>query len=385
MLLKLRFLAAIASVAYVIALVPNAYALAAPASGQPVAKIGVIVSQIGPVADWGTSLRRGTDLALEDFNKGGGVNGRPVQAVYCENEAKPDRAIECAKKLIQEDHVVALVGGAPSGSALAMLNIPQEQHIPYLNLSSSTAITARYKDAPENYVFRAGFSDGSQIDVLLDWAKSHGYKRLGILTDTTGFGLEGKADFDKLAPAGGFTIVDEESFALTDVDMTPQLQKMRAAKPDAVLIYTIGGPASHVLESAKKIGYTTNWMGPWIFSAADFRRLSGDTGNGLHLSVPFTEGQTKSLRAFHDRMMATYHEDPMGIYTPMVYDGVTLLLQAVARSGNDPVKLRDAIESTSNFHGITAIPPHPFSKTDHDAEHAKNLVVGVLENGRVIR
>lgn len=381
----LRSFSAIASLIAIAGMALGTIAIAAPASGPPVAKVGVIVAQIGPVADWGTALRRGTDLAVQDFNRGGGANGHPVEIVYCENEGKPDRAIECAKKLIQDSKVVALVGGAPSGSALAMLNIPQEQKIPYLNLSSSTAITTRYKDSPENFVFRAGFSDGSQIDVLLNWAKAHGYKRLGLLHDTTGFGLEGKNDFDKLAPQGGFTIVDDESFALTDTDMTPQLEKMRAAKPDAVLIYTIGGPASHVLESAKKIGYNTNWMGPWIFSAADFRRLSGNDGNGLHLSVPFTENSTKSLRAFHDRMMSTYHEDPMGIYTPMVYDGVTLLLQAIARSGNDPIKLRDAIESTNNFHGITAIPPHPFSKSDHDAEHAGNLVVGVLENGRVLR
>ncbi|MBC5810191.1 MAG: ABC transporter substrate-binding protein [Candidatus Eremiobacteraeota bacterium] len=355
------------------------------ASGPTAAKIGVIIAAVGPVADWGTALRRASELAIADYNAGGGYEGRPVEAVYCENEGKPERAIECATKLIQENKVVALVGGAPSGSALAMLNVPQDQKVPYMNTSSATSITTRYKDIPGNYIFRGVAPDSAQFDALLNWAKSRHFTRLGLLSDTTGYGSDAKKDFDREAKARGFIVTDEESFAITDTDMTPQVEKMRASKPDAVLVYTIGGPAARVLESARKIGYAPNWAGPWIFAAADFRRLAGADSNGLHVSVPFTEGATKSLAAFHERMIRTYREDPMGVYTPLAYDAITLVLQALRRSGPNPQKLRDAIESTSGFHGITNIPSHPFTSSDHDSLHPDNIIVGVMHDGRVVK
>jgi branched-chain amino acid transport system substrate-binding protein len=61
-----------------------------------------------------------------------------------------------------------------------------------------------------------------------------------------------------------------------------------------------------------------------------------------------------------------------------------MLLEAIKRSGPDPQKLRDAIENTSNFHGITNIPPKPFTPTDHDALHADNIEVGVVKNASVV-
>jgi branched-chain amino acid transport system substrate-binding protein len=358
---------------------------AAPAAGPPAAKVGVIIASVGPVADWGTALKQAAQLAFDDYNAAGGYKGRPIEPVFCENEGKPERAIECANKLIQEDKVVALVGGAPSGSAMAMLNVPEDQKIPYMNTSSATAITARYKDVPSNYVFRGVAPDSAQFHALFDYAKAHGDKRLGLIYDTTGYGTDAKADFDKFAKADGFEVVDEESVTITDTDMTPQVEKMRGAKPDLVMIYTIGGPAARILESARKIGYNANWAGPWIFASGDFHRLAGPNGDGVRVSVPFVQGQTKALAAFHDRMMHTYHEDSMPVYTPLAYDSITLLLQALSRSGPDPGKLRQAIEDTKGFHGITSMPSSPFTATDHDALHPQNETVGVIKNATVVK
>ncbi len=357
---------------------------AAPASGPATVKVGVIVGAVGPVADWGTALKRAAELAFADFNAGGGYKGHPVEAVFCENEGKPERAIECANKLIQEDKVVALVGGAPSGSALAMLNVPQDSKIPYMNTSSATAITVRYRDVPGNFIFRGVAPDSAQLIGLLNYAKSQKYKRIGLIYDTTGYGLDAKNDFDRLTKAQGLNVVDEESLAITDTDMTPQVEKMKAATPDFVMIYTIGAPAARVLESARKIGYNANWAGPWIFASDDFHRLAGPNSDGIRVSVPFVVGQTKSLAAFHNRMISTYKEDPMPVYTPLAYDSITLLLQAINRVGPDPQKIRDAIEDTSGFHGITNIPSKPFTPGDHDALHPQNIEVGVVKNSSVV-
>jgi branched-chain amino acid transport system substrate-binding protein len=380
----LRKFASAATVVTAAAALLSPIALGAPATGPAVVKVGVITAAVGPVADWGTALKRASELAFADFNAGGGYQGHPVEAVYCESEGKPDRTIECANKLIQEDKVVALVSGAPSGTAMAMLNVPQDSRIPYMNTSSATAITTRYRDVPGNYIFRGVAPDSAQLIGLLNYAKSHNFKRVGLIYDTTGYGTDAKNDFDRLTKAQGINVVDEESIAITDSDMTPQVEKMKAANPDLVLIYTIGGPASVVLESARKIGYKPNWAGPWIFASDDFHRLAGPNSNGIRVSVPFVVGQTKPLAQFHDRLMSTYKEDPMPVYSPLAYDSITMLLEAIKRSGPDPQKLRDAIENTSNFHGITNIPPKPFTPTDHDALHADNIEVGVVKNASVV-
>jgi branched-chain amino acid transport system substrate-binding protein len=379
--MKPAFLASIGALAVALTAPPVG---AAPASGQPAAKVGVIIASVGPVADWGTALKHAAELAFADYNAAGGYKGRPIEAVFCENEGKPDRAIECANKLIQEDKVIALVGGAPSGSALAMLNVPEDQKIPYMNTSSATAITQRYRDVKGNFIFRGVAPDSAQLLGLFNFAKSHNYKKLGLIYDTTGYGTDAKSDFDRISKAQGFDVLDEESIAITDTDMTPQVEKMRAAKPDFTFIYTIGGPAARVLESARKIGYDGKWAGPWIFAAGDFHRLAGPNADGVHVSVPFVQGQTKALAAFHQRMMSSFQEDNMPVYTPLAYDSIRLLLASIDRSGPDPQKLRDAIEGFSGFHGITPIPAKPFSPTDHDALHEQNIEVGIVKNSAVV-
>ena len=220
---------------------------AAPGLAQEPYRVGAIFSITGPGSSLGIP-ERDTALMLEaDINRRGGVKGpdgalHPLKLVIYDDGSDETKAVLAAKKLIDEDKVVALVGTTLSGTSLAILDTVQRAEVPMVSCAAAAKIVE--PAAERRWVFKTPQSDALIVGALVDHLKSRGLTRVGWLNVDYAFGQLGWLAFEQAAQRAGLTIVGNEKFGQKDVDITPQLTRVKGADPQAVVVWSIPPSAS---------------------------------------------------------------------------------------------------------------------------------------------
>ena len=266
-------------------------------------KIGVTGPFTGGSSSMGVSMRDGVKLAVEEINKSGGVLGRQLQVVERDDEAKNERGVQIAQELINKEKVTATVGYINTGVALASQRFFQDAKIPVMNnVATGTAITAQFKDQPDNYIFRNSAKDSIQAPMIVEEAITRrGFKKVAILADSTNYGQLGREDLEKALLAKGVKPVAVEKFNIKDVDMTAQLLKAKEAGADAILTYGIGPELAQIANGMTKLGWKVPIVGSWTLSMANFIDNAGPGGEGARMPQTFIQdGNTPRRQAFID-------------------------------------------------------------------------------------
>jgi branched-chain amino acid transport system substrate-binding protein len=232
-----------------------AFAFAESAAGADL-KIGFTLSLTGGTDDYGKAARMGAQLALKEYNDKGGYQGQKVDAVIYDDETKPAKGVENVTRLITRDKVFAIVGPVNSGVALAIIDIAQKNQIPLIDtIATAEQIIERYQNAPKNYVFRVSLNDGIQTSFMIDYIKSRKYQRIGLMHDSTGWGQSGRDTALRLLKDANLDLAaGPEVFDQNDSDMTTQLTKMRDAKVDFVIAYSLAPAAVQIAKSSRRLG-----------------------------------------------------------------------------------------------------------------------------------
>jgi len=240
-------------------------------------KIGFTLSLTGGTDDYGKGARMGAELALKEYNDKGGYQTKKVEAVIYDDETKPAKGVENVTRLITRDKVFAIVGPVNSGVALAIIDIAQKNQVPLMDtVATAEQIIERYKNAPKNYIFRVSLNDGIQTSFMIDYIKGRQYQRVGLMHDSTGWGQRGRDTALRLLKDASLNLVaGPEVFDQNDSDMTTQLTKMRDAKVDFVIAYSLAPAAVQIAKSMQKIGLKTPWTGTWALVAPNFLKLGG--------------------------------------------------------------------------------------------------------------
>jgi branched-chain amino acid transport system substrate-binding protein len=206
------------------------------------------------------------------------------------------------------------------------------------------------------------------------------------MNDTSGYGMGTKATGEKLLQNSGFKILDQETFNIGDTDMTAQLQKMKDAGVKQIIDFGLGPENSNLLRSAQKIGYNVQFSGAWGWSDPVVPQLAGkDLAEGVITVASFTIDRSAAAMDFHNKLIRDYNEDIFPITSAQSYDATKMMLQALSKSGPDPLKLRDAIENIDGFQGVTAAPAHPFSVDRHHSLEAKDMFAATWKAGVLVR
>ncbi len=366
--------------------------VASGASAADPIKIGVAGPFTGGSSSMGVSMRDGVRLAVEEINKGGGVLGRPLQAVERDDEAKNERGVQIAEELINKEKVAATVGYANTGVALASQRFYQEARIPVMNnVATGSVITKQFTDQSENYIFRNAANDSIQAPMIVDEAVKRGFKKVAILADSTNYGQLGKADLEKALEGKGLKAVAVEKFNIKDVDMTPQLLKAKEAGADAVLTYGIGPELAQIANGMTKLGWKVPIVGSWTLSMSNYIDNSGPGGEGARMPQTFIqEGNTPKRKAFIDAYLKEFKPKNDRIDSPVSaaqgYDSVYLLAAAMKQAGStDGPKVKAALEALSTkVDGVVMTYDKPFTKDDHEAITSNIPVFGEVKGGKVI-
>jgi branched-chain amino acid transport system substrate-binding protein len=255
-------------------------------------------------------------------------------------------------------------------------------------IGSATDITKPASASADNYMFRVSMVDRTQVVALMAYVKkSPNAKRVGFLSETTGYGQGGLKDMQEVATTQGIKPVANEKFGVNDTDMTSQLQKLRSADVDTAVVWAQGTPIGQLLRSMDKIGYFPNLISCW---AADNQSFLNAAGSQLAERTIFlrtiSEDRTPKQQQFLDRIQSRLPTASAFSFAVHGYDAAMLLAQAIKQAGGtEGPRLREALEDLRTpYEGVLKTYNHPFSRTDHEALKAEDLRWTRWQNGKLI-
>src|SRR5262245_30896097 len=204
-----------------------------------------------PSAQSGQAAVLGLTAAIDDINAAGGVLGRKLVLVVRDDVSQPPKSIQNMSDLIDNEKVVAVFGPTNSGNAMAWKHIPNQKKVPVIgNVGSGTDITKPMSSGADNYMFRVSMVDREQVAALMGYVKKNpASKVVGLMAETTGYGQGGLKDMQELAQLQGIKPAAVERFAVGDTDMTSQLNKMKAANVDTIVVWAQGTPIAQLIRS----------------------------------------------------------------------------------------------------------------------------------------
>ena len=356
-------------------------------------KVGVIGPYTGGSSSMGVSMRDGVRLAAKEINAAGGVNGNKIVLVERDDEAKNERGVQIAQEFINNEKVIATMGYINTGVVLASQRFFQEAKIPVINnVATGTMITHQFPNAAENYVFRTSAADDIQAPMIAKEAvEKRGLKKVAILADSTNYGQLGREDLEKALKKYGVTPVAEEKFNLGDVDMTSQLLKAKNAGAEVILTYAIGPELAQIANGMSKLGWKKPMIGSWTLSMASFIDTAGKNGNGATMPETFIQqpATTPKRKSFVEAYVKEFKPKNGIIASPVSaaqgYDSVYLLAAAIKQANStEGPKLLEALQNLkAPVEGVVMTYNKPFTATNHEAITAVDVVMGVVENGRV--
>jgi branched-chain amino acid transport system substrate-binding protein len=364
--------------------------LSAPALAQEVYRIGAIFSVTGPGSSLGIP-ERDTALMLEaEINARGGVKGpdgklRPIKIVVYDDGSDETKAVLAAKKLIDEDRVTAIVGTTLSGTSLAIVDTVQKAEIPTVSAAAAAKIVEPV--AERKWIFKTPQSDHLIVGVLVDYFKAKGLTRVGWLNVDYAFGQQGWIEFERAAQKAGLAVVANEKFGQKDVDMTAQLVRVKAASPQAVVVWSIPPSASIATRNFADLGLKAPLFQSHGVGNKRYIELAGPAANG----VVFPAGKLLVAEQLADAdaqkaVLLGYARDFEAKYGPRntfgghAWDAIHIVVRAMERAGADRTKVRAAIEETRNFVGITGV--FDFSPADHNGLDRRAVVMIEIVDGQ---
>lgn len=341
----------------------------------------------------GVSMRDGVRLAAKEINAAGGVNGNKIVLLERDDEAKNERGVQIAQELINNEKVVATLGFVNTGVALASQRFYQDAKIPVLNnVATGTMITKQFPNAPENYIFRNAAADNIQAPMIAKEAvEKRGLKKVAILADSTNYGQLGREDLEKALKTYGVTPVATEKFNIGDVDMTSQLLKAKNAGAEVILTYAIGPELAQIANGMSKLGWKKPMIGSWTLSMASFIDTAGKNGNGATMPETYiqTPSTTPKRKAFQEAYLKEFKPKNNNIASPVSaaqgYDSVYLLAAAIKQANStEGPKILEALQNLkAPVDGVVMTYNKPFTAANHEAISSNDVVMGVVENGRV--
>lgn len=315
---------------------------AAPAWADSI-KIGMNVPQTGFAAADGNSALIGAQLAVEQANAEGGVNGKTIELVTYDDQASPKEAVPIASKLIEKDEVVAAISGSYSGATRAAAGIFQAAGVPYVSAYAIHPDITRSGD----YVFRTSFMgevQGRAGAKLI--GKTLGKKRVVLITLKNDFGKSLATGFKDKADDFGIEIVNEYEYSIKDRQFGPIVSRVRADEPDAIYASGYFFTAGPLVAQLRSGGIDAPVIGQEGYDSEKFIEIAKEAAEG----VIITTSLDRDSKSQETQEFITKFQEKAGYKADMVgasgHTAVKVLVDALRRAGTeDKAAIRDAIAS----------------------------------------
>ncbi|MCE5336002.1 MAG: ABC transporter substrate-binding protein [Desulfobacteraceae bacterium] len=352
--------------------------------GKEPYRIGGIYAITGSSSFLGDPEKKSMEMAVEEINSRGGIDGHPLEAVILDSEGDPTKAVLAANKLISKDKVIAIVGPSLTPTTLAIVPVVEKAGIPLISCAAGIKITEPVKPL----VFKTAQNDVLAVSAIYRHIQGRNIKKIGIITVENAYGESGRDQLKALAPKFGINIVQAETYGAKDTDMTAQLAKLRAAQPEAIVCWgTNPGPAvitKNVVQMNMKIPlYQSHGV-----ASPKYIELAGPASEGVLLptgkilvaeQLPESDPQKNVLKSYIAEFEKRFSM-PVGGFGGYAYDGTYLLAAALKGTEGDKKKIAENMEKIKGHAGVTGT--FAFSPQDHNGLGADAFVMVEIRGGK---
>lgn len=316
-------------------------------------KVGAVFILSGGNSGYGIAQRAGVELALAEINKAGGINGQQVEVLFEDSQGKKDEAINAVRKLIDKDEVVAIIGPTLSTEMFGAGEVAQQSGVPILGVST----TAQGITDMGNFVFRNSLPEAGVLPHTVKRSvEKFGLKKVALMwAANDDFSKSGYETFKAELAKHKVEIVAEASFNTKDTEFGPQITKVMAANPDAIIISSLYQEAALVMVQARKAGYKGPFIGGNGFNSPALVEVAKEAAEGAVVGSPWFAGRddakVKKFVADYTAKMGGKGPDQ---FAAQAYDGMMLIAEALKRAGStDRAKVRDALAAIKDYEGVT--------------------------------
>lgn len=319
-------------------------------------KVGEIATVTGDFAAYGVAEVESVKIAVDEINKAGGVKVgdkmMPMEIVMYDCRTRQEDMVSAARRLVEQDKVVAVIGPSGSGLCIAAAPIFNNGKVSHLGtLPTNPLVTQDESGKVRPYNFRICFLDPYQGKMIAYFAaKDLNTKNAAILYDVSSDYSQGLREFfiESFKAYGG-EIVADEGHRGEDVDFRAQLTKIKDANPDVLIFPTMGKCLPLAVKQAREMGLEQPIVGGDGYG--DFMwEIAGDTMRKSYWVSHLDKADPTLTKFFADYKAATGTECQEFMNAIMAYDCVYWLKDAIERAGSlDPTKVRDALETTKDL------------------------------------
>ncbi|NBN62283.1 ABC transporter substrate-binding protein [Pannonibacter tanglangensis] len=324
-------------------------------------KIGASLSQTGPASFLGDPEAKTLKMLVDEINAKGGIKGEKVELVMYDDAGDANNARTFATRLVEDDEVVAIIGGTTTGTTMAMVPVAEEAEVPFISLAGAVVII----DPVKKWVFKTPHTDKMACAKIFEDLKARGLTRIGLISGTGGFEMSMREQCLKLAPEYGMEIVADESYGPKDADMTPQLTKIAGvAGLQAVVNPGFGQGPAIVTRNFRQLNIQVPLYQSHGVASKSFIELAGEAAEGVRLpaaallvadKLPDSDPQKAVVVGYRDAYEKATGS-PVSTFGGHAYDAFMILVQAIERAGSaEPAAIRDEIEKTKGYVGTGGI------------------------------
>lgn len=332
--------------------------LAAPALAD--IKVGATVSETGPASFLGDPEAKTLKLLVEEINANGGVNGETIELIVYDDGGDPNKAHTFATRLVEDDEVVAVIGGTTTGTSMAIIPVLEDAEIPFISLAGAIEII----DPVRPHTFKTPHTDRMACAKIFEDMKANGYTKIGLISGSDGFGASMRKQCLEIVADYGIEVLADETYGPTDADMTPQLTNIKGKDGiQAVLNPGFGqGPAIVTRNYAQLAVGLPLYQSHGVASDGFIELAGAEAAEGVRLPgtallvaglLPESDPQRAVVVAYKDAYEKATGK-PVSTFGGYAHDALRILVDAISRAGSaEPSAIRDAIEATSGLVGTT--------------------------------
>ncbi len=345
-------------------------------AAEPI-KIGLVAALSGQSALSGQAITRGLEIAIDEINANGGLlGGRSLELVRRDDESNPAKGVVAARELIYREKVAVLFGGLDTPVSLAIVPLINKEKVPFMGpWAAGTPVTKNGADP--NFAFRVSAVDEIVNVGMLNYSKKNfGTSKPGLMLVNNPWGESNEKGLDLALKSAGVKPAGIEKFEGNDLDMVPQLTRLKNAGADTIFLVGNVAPPAQVVKSLTRMDWKVPIVSHWGPAGGRFTELAGPDAESVHFvqTYSFFGDQSPIGKKVIDKLIAKYDDikGPEDI-TPAVgvanaYDGMHLTALAIEAAGStDGPAIREGYYKIGTYEGLIKTYKQPSSPKMHDA------------------
>lgn len=322
-------------------------------------KIGMYAPLTGSGAAVGETEQRSVEIAIEQINGAGGINGRELELIIYDDAGTTEGAVKAVNRLVEMDEVQVILGDHLSANMLATYPITEEAHVLQVGLGTS----ASWCNIGCEYLYRATSVATAPIHSFVAEAKEMGDKNIAVITTEAEYGQTGRPTIISELESAGLTVVSDESYQANETEFSGLVTKVLATDPDGIIMYGVSTELPPLLKQIRQQGFKGCVYTSECGSNSDFLAVVGDAANGLAFAGAYympqePSGGTSDVQvSFLTKFYEKHNEMPYAESAYRAYDALCLIGEALrnAEDPDDGESIKDAFKAISGFEGIGGI------------------------------